>query len=76
MLICLFIFFIIYSKINIGRCDMEKIYLKYNDNRPCVECDYGFAKGILLLGFLYPYKKGEFLGCQTNDSINKKQRYI
>ena len=38
---------------------MEKIYLKYNDNRPCVECDYGFAKGMILLGFLYPYKKGD-----------------
>lgn len=38
---------------------MEKIYLKYDDNRPCVECDYGFAKDIILLGFLYPYKKGD-----------------
>ena len=38
---------------------MEKIYLKYDDNRPCVECDYGFAKEILFLGFLYPYKKGD-----------------
>ena len=37
---------------------MEKVYLKYDDNRPCVECDYGFAAGLLLLGFLYPYKKG------------------
>ena len=38
---------------------MEKVYLKYDDIRPCVECDYGFAKDILLLGFLYPYKKGD-----------------
>ncbi len=38
---------------------MEKIYLKYDDNKPCVECDYGFAKEIILLGFLYPYKKGD-----------------
>lgn len=38
---------------------MEKIYLKYDDNRPYVECDYGFAKEILLLGFMYPYKKGD-----------------
>lgn len=37
---------------------LEKIYLKYDDNRPCVECDFGFAAGLLLLGFLYPYKKG------------------
>ena len=38
---------------------MEKIYLKYDDVRPCVECDYGFAKEILYLGFLYPFKKGD-----------------
>jgi len=37
---------------------MEKIYLKYDDNRPCVECDYGFVKELLYLGFLYPFKKG------------------
>jgi len=38
---------------------MEKIYLKYDDVRPCVECDYGFAKEIILLGFLYPFRKGD-----------------
>ena len=38
---------------------MDKVYLKYDDNRPCVECDYGFAKGMILLGFLYPIKKGD-----------------
>lgn len=38
---------------------MEKVYLKYDDVRPCVECDYGFAKEILLMGFLYPFKKGD-----------------
>ena len=38
---------------------MEKVYLKYDDVRPCVECDYGFAKEILYLGFLYPFKKGD-----------------
>lgn len=38
---------------------MEKIYLKYDDVRPYVECDYGFQKEILYLGFLYPYKKGD-----------------
>lgn len=38
---------------------MDKVYLKYDDVRPNVECDYGFAKEILLLGFLYPYKKGD-----------------
>ena len=38
---------------------MEKVYLKYDDNKPYVECDYGFVKEILILGFLYPYKKGD-----------------
>ena len=38
---------------------MDKVYLKYDDNRPCVECDYGFAKEMLLLGFIYPLKKGD-----------------
>ena len=38
---------------------MEKVYLKYDDIRPCVECDYGFAKKILYQGFLYPFYKGD-----------------
>lgn len=38
---------------------MEKVYLKYDDVRPCVECDYGFVKEIIYLGFMYPYKKGD-----------------
>jgi len=38
---------------------MNKVYLKYDDVRPYVECDYGFQKEILYLGFLYPYKKGD-----------------
>ena len=42
---------------------MEKVYLKYDDVRPCVECDYGFAKELLFLGFLYPYKKGVLRHC-------------
>lgn len=42
---------------------MEKVYLKYDDVRPCVECDYGFASEILYLGFLYPYKKGDLRFC-------------
>ena len=37
---------------------MNKVYLKYNDIQPTVECDYGFVPAILLLGFLYPFKKG------------------
>lgn len=42
---------------------MEKIYLKYDDVRPCVECDYGFSKEILYMGFLYPFKKGDIKHC-------------
>lgn len=38
---------------------MEKVYLKYDDVRPCVECNYGFQKEILYLGFLYPFQKGD-----------------
>lgn len=38
---------------------MEKVYLKYDDIRPCVECDYGFVPEMLYLGFLYPFKKGD-----------------
>lgn len=42
---------------------MEKVYLKYDDVKPCVECDYGFARDILYLGFLYPYKKNDLRFC-------------
>lgn len=38
---------------------MEKVYLKYDDIRPYVECDYGFVSKILYMGFLYPYFKGD-----------------
>ncbi len=38
---------------------MEKVYLKYDDVRPCVECDYGFVPSIIWLGFLYPLRKGD-----------------
>ena len=38
---------------------MEKVYLKYDDIRPCIECDYGFVKEMIYLGFMYPYKKGD-----------------
>ena len=38
---------------------MEKVYLKYDDIRPCVECDYGFVPAIILLGFIYPFQKGD-----------------
>ena len=39
---------------------MEKVYLKYDDVRPCVECDYGFVKEMIYLGFMYPYKKKDY----------------
>ena len=38
---------------------MEKVYLKYDNVRPCVECDYGFVPSIIWLGFFYPLKKGD-----------------
>ena len=45
--------------IRYGGVSVEKVYLKYDDVRPCVECDYGFASDLLLWGFMYPYKKGD-----------------
>ena len=38
---------------------MEKVYLKYDDIRPCVECDYGFVPCIIWMGFMYPFQKGD-----------------
>ena len=38
---------------------MEKVYLKYDDVRPCVECDFGFVPSMIWLGFLYPFKRGD-----------------
>ncbi len=38
---------------------MEKVYLKYDDVRPCVECDFGFASKLLYMGFMYPFFKGD-----------------
>lgn len=38
---------------------MEKVYLKYDDVRPCVECDFGFVPKILIMGFLYPFNRGD-----------------
>ncbi len=39
---------------------MQKIYLKYDEYTPPVECDIGFVKEIIYLGFLYPVKKGNY----------------
>lgn len=36
---------------------MEKVYLKYDDVRPYVECDYGPAWEMLYLGPFYPLRK-------------------
>lgn len=36
---------------------MKKIYLKYDEYTKPVECDYGFIKEMIYLGFLYPLKK-------------------
>lgn len=61
MVIKNFIFSLVYSKIiiRVGVLLMEKVYLKYDDIRPYVECDFGFQREILYLGFMYPYKKGD-----------------
>lgn len=39
---------------------MQKIYLKYDEYTPPVECDYGFIKEMTYLGFLYPLKKQNY----------------
>ena len=42
---------------------MEKLYLKYDDinnNTHVVECEWGFIKEMLYLGFLYPIKKQNY----------------
>lgn len=39
---------------------MQKIYLKYDEYTPPVECDYGFIKEMIYLGFLYPLKKQDY----------------
>ena len=42
---------------------MEKVYLKYDDVRPYVECDYGTVWEMLYLGPIYPYKKKDKKFC-------------
>lgn len=39
---------------------MQKIYLKYDEYNPPVECDYGFIKQMIYLGFLYPLTKQNY----------------
>ena len=39
---------------------MKKIHLRYDDNNPIVECDYGFVKEMIYMGFLYPLKKKNY----------------
>ena len=39
---------------------MQKVYLKYDDDSPMVECDYGFIKEMIYLGFLYPLMKKNY----------------
>lgn len=39
---------------------MQKIYLKYDEYTPPVECDIGFIKEMIYLGFLYPLKKKNY----------------
>ena len=39
---------------------MKKIYLKYDEYTPPIECDYGFISSMLYLGFLYPIRKKNY----------------
>jgi len=39
---------------------MQKIYLKYDEYNPPVECDYGFIPEMIYLGFLYQIKKRNY----------------
>ena len=39
---------------------MQKIYLKYDEDKVEEECDYGFVKELALFGFIYPLKKKNF----------------
>lgn len=39
---------------------MQKVYLKYDDYNPPVECDYGFITKMIYLGFLYPITKQNY----------------
>lgn len=39
---------------------MEKVYLKYDEYTPPIECDYGFIPSMVYLGFLYPIKKKNY----------------
>ena len=40
---------------------MQKIYLKYDEYTEPVECDFGFVKELVYLGFLYPLKKNNYI---------------
>lgn len=39
---------------------MQKIYLKYDEYTAPIECEYGFIKEMIFLGFLYPLKKRNY----------------
>lgn len=39
---------------------MQKVYLKYDEYNPPVECEWGFIKEMIYLGFLYPIKKQNY----------------
>jgi len=39
---------------------MQKIYLKYDEYTPPIECNCGFIKEMVYLGFLYPIKKQNY----------------
>lgn len=39
---------------------MKKVYLTYDDKKTIAECDYGFIKEIIYMGFFYPLKKKNY----------------
>lgn len=39
---------------------MQKVYLKYDEYNPPIECDYGFIPKMIYLGFLYPLTKRNY----------------
>ena len=39
---------------------MNKVYLKYDELTPPIECDYGVAWKMIYLGFLYPIMKKNY----------------
>ena len=39
---------------------MQKLYFKYDEYTPTVECEWGFITEMIYLGFFYPIKKQNY----------------